>query len=60
MRLHRCLAEPLLTYDLHKNFINAAKLPDARERVNHIHFYVHELPADRRRLLQMIIEHLCK
>uniref|UniRef100_A0A8C6U0P5 Rho GTPase activating protein 42a n=1 Tax=Neogobius melanostomus TaxID=47308 RepID=A0A8C6U0P5_9GOBI len=40
----RCLAEPLLTYRLHKDFIKAAKYDDQKHRVRAIHALVHRLP----------------
>uniref|UniRef100_A0A914E7L2 Rho GTPase-activating protein 26 n=1 Tax=Acrobeloides nanus TaxID=290746 RepID=A0A914E7L2_9BILA len=54
----RNLPEPLMTFDLHSHFINAAKMDDAHQRVSHIHYYVYKLPEAHRRMLEMIIRHL--
>ncbi|KAK6060045.1 RhoGAP domain protein [Cooperia oncophora] len=40
----RNLPEPLMTFEQHNLFINAAKMDDRRTRVDHIHYYVHKLP----------------
>lgn len=49
-----------MTFDLHNLFINAAKLDDGRTRVDHIHYYVYQLPSEHRRMLEIIIRHLKK
>lgn len=54
----RNLPEPLMTFDLHNQFINAAKMGDVDQRVGHIHFYVYRLPEDHRRMLEMVVRHL--
>uniref|UniRef100_A0A1I7ZUI9 SH3 domain-containing protein n=3 Tax=Steinernema glaseri TaxID=37863 RepID=A0A1I7ZUI9_9BILA len=54
----RNLPEPLMTFELHHQFINAAKMDDQKERVGHIHYYVHQLPESHRRMLEIIIRHL--
>uniref|UniRef100_A0A669CP24 Rho GTPase-activating protein 42 n=1 Tax=Oreochromis niloticus TaxID=8128 RepID=A0A669CP24_ORENI len=53
----RCLAEPLLTYRLHKDFIRAASkiLP-----VRAIHALVHKLPEKNRTMLDLLTNHLLK
>jgi hypothetical protein len=47
-----------MTFDLHNHFINAAKVTDLQQRINHIHFYVYKLPETHYRMLEMIIRHL--
>jgi hypothetical protein len=54
----RNLPEPLMTFDLHNQFINAAKMGDIHQRVGHIHYYVYRLPEPHRRMLELIIRHL--
>lgn len=54
----RNLPEPLMTFDLHQRFVNAAKLNDVKDRVNHIHYYVYKLPESHKRMLELIIRHL--
>nr|XP_046266379.1 rho GTPase-activating protein 42 isoform X2 [Scatophagus argus] len=54
----RCLAEPLLTYRLHKEFIKAARYDDQKYRVRAIHALVHKLPEKNRALLDLLTNHL--
>lgn len=54
----RNLPEPLMTFELHNTFINAAKWDDSRTRLEHIHYYVYKLPPDHKRMLEMVIRHL--
>ncbi|CCD69973.1 Rho GTPase-activating protein 26 [Caenorhabditis elegans] len=54
----RNLPEPLMTFELHNVFINAAKMGDATMRIDHIHFYVHQLPAQHLRMLEIVVRHL--
>ncbi|XP_040907232.1 rho GTPase-activating protein 42 isoform X2 [Toxotes jaculatrix] len=56
----RCLAEPLLTYRLHKEFIRAAKYDDQKYRVRAIHALVHKLPEKNRAMLDRLTSHLLK
>ncbi|XP_075887533.1 rho GTPase-activating protein 42 [Nelusetta ayraudi] len=56
----RCLAEPLLTYRLHKEFIRAAKYDEQKYRVRAIHALVHRLPEKNRTLLDLLTNHLHK
>ncbi|XP_053187139.1 rho GTPase-activating protein 42 isoform X2 [Scomber japonicus] len=56
----RCLAEPLLTYRLHKEFIKAAKYDDQKHRVRAIHALVHKLPEKNRTMLDLLTNHLLK
>uniref|UniRef100_A0A8R1DVH9 Rho-type GTPase-activating protein 26 n=1 Tax=Caenorhabditis japonica TaxID=281687 RepID=A0A8R1DVH9_CAEJA len=54
----RNLPEPLMTFELHNVFINAAKMGDATMRIDHIHFYVHQLPSQHLRMLEIVVRHL--
>uniref|UniRef100_A0A0N4Z2K5 Rho GTPase-activating protein 26 n=1 Tax=Parastrongyloides trichosuri TaxID=131310 RepID=A0A0N4Z2K5_PARTI len=56
----RNLPEPLMTFELHSHFINAAKMDDSDQRVDHIHFYVYKLPESHRNMLKIVISHLRK
>uniref|UniRef100_A0AAQ4PA93 Rho GTPase activating protein 42a n=1 Tax=Gasterosteus aculeatus aculeatus TaxID=481459 RepID=A0AAQ4PA93_GASAC len=56
----RCLAEPVLTYRLHKEFIKAAKHDDQKYRVRAIHALVHKLPEKNRAMLDILTNHLLK
>ncbi|KAK1336253.1 hypothetical protein QTO34_004058 [Cnephaeus nilssonii] len=54
----RCLAEPLMTYKLHKDFILAVKSDDQNYRVEAVHALVHKLPEKNREMLDILIKHL--
>ncbi|KAG7278162.1 hypothetical protein CRUP_002122 [Coryphaenoides rupestris] len=54
----RCLAEPLMTYKLHKDFIKAAKSDDQGYRIRAIHALVHKLPERNREMLDLLTDHL--
>ncbi|XP_051011859.1 rho GTPase-activating protein 42 [Acomys russatus] len=56
----RCLAEPLMTYKLHKDFIIAVKSDDQNYRVEAVHALVHKLPEKNREMLDILIKHLLK
>ncbi|XP_077402533.1 rho GTPase-activating protein 42-like isoform X2 [Vanacampus margaritifer] len=56
----RCLAEPVLSYRLHKEFIKAAKYDDQKHRVRAIHALVHKLPEKNRTMLDLLTNHLYK
>ncbi|XP_029956823.1 rho GTPase-activating protein 42-like [Salarias fasciatus] len=56
----RCLAEPVLTYRLHKEFIKAAKYDDQKYRVRAIHALVYKLPEKNRTMLDLLTNHLLK
>ncbi|KAM6911995.1 rho GTPase-activating protein 42 isoform 1-T1 [Lycodopsis pacificus] len=56
----RCLAEPVLTYRLHKEFIKAAKYDNQKYRVRAIHALVHKLPEKNRAMLDILTNHLHK
>ncbi|VDK88314.1 unnamed protein product [Litomosoides sigmodontis] len=55
----RNLPEPLMTFDLHPHFINAAKM-DSKMRIACIHYFVYKLPQIHFEMLQIVIEHLRK
>ncbi|XP_077447751.1 rho GTPase-activating protein 42 isoform X2 [Stigmatopora argus] len=55
----RCLAEPVLTYRLHKEFIKAAKYDD-QYRLRAIHALVHKLPEKNRIMLDLLTNHLLR
>ncbi|XP_065261628.1 rho GTPase-activating protein 10 [Emys orbicularis] len=54
----RSLPEPLMTYELHREFIIPAKSGSPESRVNAIHFLVHKLPEKNREMLDMLVKHL--
>ncbi|XP_033002055.1 rho GTPase-activating protein 42 [Lacerta agilis] len=56
----RCLAEPLMTYKLHKDFVVAVKSDDQNYRVEAVHALVHKLPEKNREMLDILIKHLVK
>ncbi|XP_053165878.1 rho GTPase-activating protein 42 isoform X2 [Hemicordylus capensis] len=56
----RCLAEPLMTYKLHKDFIMAVKSDDQNYRVEAVHALVRKLPEKNREMLDILIKHLVK
>ncbi|XP_058483512.1 rho GTPase-activating protein 42 [Solea solea] len=54
----RCLAEPVLTYRLHKEFIKAARYDEHKHRVRAVHALVHKLPEKNRAMLDVLSRHL--
>ncbi|KAK0052469.1 rho GTPase-activating protein 26-like isoform X6, partial [Biomphalaria pfeifferi] len=54
----RSLPEPLMTFQLHENFIKAAKQESKTLRILDVHKYVHQLPDANFRMLDMLIGHL--
>ncbi|XP_057216906.1 rho GTPase-activating protein 42 isoform X2 [Triplophysa rosa] len=54
----RCLAEPLMTYRYHKDFIMAVKSDDQNYRVCAVHALVHKLPDKNKEMLDILIKHL--
>ncbi|XP_056449637.1 rho GTPase-activating protein 42-like [Gadus chalcogrammus] len=56
----RCLAEPLMTYKLHKDFIKAAKSDDQGYRIRAVHALVYKLPEKNREMLDLLTDHLLK
>uniref|UniRef100_K7G7B2 Rho GTPase-activating protein 10 n=1 Tax=Pelodiscus sinensis TaxID=13735 RepID=K7G7B2_PELSI len=56
----RSLPEPLMTYELHGEFIIPAKSGSPESRVNAIHFLVHKLPEKNKEMLDILVKHLAK
>ncbi|MGH0120185.1 UNVERIFIED_CONTAM: hypothetical protein FKN15_065946 [Acipenser sinensis] len=56
----RSLPEPLMTYELYKEFIVPAKCSTPESRVDAIHYLVYKLPEKNREMLGMIMKHLAK
>ncbi|XP_065453862.1 rho GTPase-activating protein 10 isoform X8 [Chrysemys picta bellii] len=54
----RSLPEPLMTYELHREFIIPAKSGSPETRVNAIHFLVHKLPEKNKEMLDILVKHL--
>ncbi|RXG73504.1 Rho GTPase-activating protein 26 [Armadillidium vulgare] len=54
----RTLPEPLMTYELHNDFIAAAKKKE-RKHINLTHQLVHKLPETNFKVLKTLIQHLC-
>ncbi|XP_074849306.1 rho GTPase-activating protein 10 isoform X3 [Carettochelys insculpta] len=54
----RSLPEPLMTYELHGEFIIPAKSGSPESRVNAIHFLVHKLPEKNKEMLDILVKHL--
>ncbi|XP_051561529.1 rho GTPase-activating protein 10-like isoform X1 [Myxocyprinus asiaticus] len=54
----RSLPEPLMTYELYKEFIVPAKSGSPESRVQAIHCLVHELPEKNRLVLSLVTKHL--
>ncbi|MGH0167282.1 UNVERIFIED_CONTAM: hypothetical protein FKN15_000637 [Acipenser sinensis] len=54
----RSLPEPLMTYELYKEFIVPAKCSTPESRVDAIHYLVYKLPEKNREMLGMIMKHL--
>ncbi|KAL6479296.1 hypothetical protein MHYP_G00127290 [Metynnis hypsauchen] len=54
----RCLSEPLMTYRLHEDFIQAVKSDDQNYRVCAVHALVHKLPDRNKDMLEILIKHL--
>ncbi|KAK1174906.1 rho GTPase-activating protein 10-like isoform X1 [Acipenser oxyrinchus oxyrinchus] len=54
----RSLPEPLMTYELYKEFIVPAKCGTPESRVDAIHHLVYKLPEKNREMLGMIMKHL--
>ncbi|XP_056313693.1 rho GTPase-activating protein 10 [Danio aesculapii] len=54
----RSLPEPLMTYELYKEFIVPAKSASAESRVQAIHCLVHKLPEKNRLVLSLVTKHL--
>ncbi|KAH9492048.1 Rho GTPase-activating protein 26, partial [Bulinus truncatus] len=54
----RSLPEPLMTFQLHENFIKAAKQESKTLRILDVHKYVHLLPEPNFKMLELLIGHL--
>ncbi|XP_021076472.1 rho GTPase-activating protein 10 [Mus pahari] len=54
----RSLPEPLMTYELHRDFIVPAKSGSPESRVNAIHVLVHKLPEKNKEMLDILVKHL--
>ncbi|XP_056591685.1 rho GTPase-activating protein 10 isoform X2 [Triplophysa dalaica] len=54
----RSLPEPLMTYELYKEFIVPAKSRSPESRVQAIHCLVHKLPEKNRLMLSLVTKHL--
>ncbi|NXH21384.1 RHG10 protein, partial [Bucco capensis] len=54
----RSLPEPLMTYELHGEFIGPAKSGSPESRVSAIHFLVHKLPEKNKEMLEILVKHL--
>ncbi|KAI2668371.1 Rho GTPase-activating protein 10 [Labeo rohita] len=54
----RSLPEPLMTYELYKEFIVPAKSATPESRVQAIHSLVHKLPERNRLVLSLVTKHL--
>ncbi|XP_029460144.1 rho GTPase-activating protein 10 isoform X2 [Rhinatrema bivittatum] len=54
----RSLPEPLMTYDLHGEFIVPAKCGTPESRVHAIHYLVYKLPEKNREMLDILVKHL--
>ncbi|NXD67092.1 RHG10 protein, partial [Eolophus roseicapillus] len=55
---YRSLPEPLMTYELHGEFIVPAKSGSPESRVNAVHFLVHKLPEKNKEMLEILVKHL--
>ncbi|XP_039273762.1 rho GTPase-activating protein 26-like isoform X2 [Styela clava] len=56
----RNLPEPIMTFNLHEEFIAAAKHEDPDERLNRVISLVAKLSSDSQHILEMLIRHLQK
>uniref|UniRef100_A0A8C6XJW3 Rho GTPase-activating protein 10 n=1 Tax=Naja naja TaxID=35670 RepID=A0A8C6XJW3_NAJNA len=54
----RSLPEPLMTYELHGEFITPAKSGSPESRVKVIHSLVHKLPEKNKEMLDIVVKHL--
>ncbi|KAL4647713.1 rho GTPase-activating protein 42-like isoform X1 [Arapaima gigas] len=56
----RCLKEPLMTYELYKDFILAVKSDEQDYRVSSVQAIVCKLPEKNREMLDLLIKHLVR
>jgi len=54
------LGEPLLTFEFHEGFIEAAKIPDHEKRIETLRDLLELLPDANRKLLVLLVEHLSR
>ncbi|KAG7223308.1 hypothetical protein INR49_015664 [Caranx melampygus] len=54
----RSLSEPLMTYNLHRDLMCAAKSDNLDFRLSEIHSLTYKLPEKNREMLEMLIKHL--
>ncbi|XP_018607540.1 rho GTPase-activating protein 26-like isoform X2 [Scleropages formosus] len=54
----RMLPTPLMTYQLQRNFIQAAKLDNPEARILEVQSLVHRLPEKNRQMLELLMKHL--
>ncbi|NXW56776.1 OPHN1 protein, partial [Eurystomus gularis] len=54
----RNLSEPVMTYKLHKELVQAAKSENLDYRLGAIHALVYKLPDKNREMLELLIQHL--
>ncbi|XP_018619945.2 rho GTPase-activating protein 42-like isoform X2 [Scleropages formosus] len=55
-----CLKEPLMTYELHKEFIMAVKSDEQDNRVRSVQALIHKLPEKNKEMLDLLINHLVR
>uniref|UniRef100_A0A4W3HC74 Rho GTPase-activating protein 26 n=1 Tax=Callorhinchus milii TaxID=7868 RepID=A0A4W3HC74_CALMI len=58
LSLYVILPAPLMTYQLQRSFIKAAKLDNQDSRLSEIHRQVHRLPEKNKAMLEILIKHL--
>ncbi|XP_063793146.1 oligophrenin-1 isoform X2 [Pseudophryne corroboree] len=56
----RNLSEPVMTYNLHRELVSAAKSENLDYRLGAIHCLVYKLPDKHREMLELIINHLSR
>ncbi|KAM4695635.1 oligophrenin-1 [Rhinophrynus dorsalis] len=56
----RNLSEPVMTYKLHRDLVQAAKSENLDYRLGAIHCLVYRLPENHREMLELIIRHLAR
>ncbi|KFV73169.1 Oligophrenin-1, partial [Dryobates pubescens] len=54
----RNLSEPVMTYKLHKELVQAAKSENLDYRLGAIHTLVYKLPEKNREMLELLVQHL--
>uniref|UniRef100_A0A8C5Q5W0 Oligophrenin-1 n=1 Tax=Leptobrachium leishanense TaxID=445787 RepID=A0A8C5Q5W0_9ANUR len=54
----RNLSEPVMTYELHRDLLSAAKSENLDHRLVEIHCLVYKLPDNHREMLELVIRHL--